>query len=401
MPPKHAQELTAMAVKKASKPGYHYVGGVPGLILQVAETGSKSWILRTTVGNKRREIGLGGYPEISLKAAREAARAARAQIRDGIDPVAERKAARAALIAAQGKTITFKAAAYRCHSAKSAEFRNDKHRKDWISSLERYAFPVIENLPVSDIELPHIMQVLEPIWTTKTETATRLRQRIESVLTWATVSGFRQGENPARWDGNLKEVLPAPSKIAKTKHYPAVHWRDMGSFMADLRKREGMGARALEFAILTAARSGEVRGMTWDEVDFQSRIWTVPAERIKAGKQHKVPLSPDALSILKNLPRFEGTPYVFPALRGGKLSDMALSAVVRRMGIDAVPHGFRSTFKDWARSCTSYPDEVSELTLAHVSTDATRAAYARDELLPKRKKLMNDWAKFCNKRGRG
>jgi integrase len=396
MSPKSAKELTAIQVKRLTKPSRHAVGGVPGLHLYVSQSGARSWVLRVTVGSKRRDIGLGGYPEVSLKLAKETAIKYRQMIRDGIDPIIERKAAKAALISAQEKGITFQDAAVRCHAAKSPEFRNEKHRKDWISSLERFAYPIIGKLPIADIELPHIMQVLKPIWHEKTETATRVRQRLETVLTWAAVSGFRKGENPARWAGNLKEVLAAPSKIIKTQHYRALPWQEIGKFMPKLRSKEGIAARALEFSILTAARSGEVRGMTWNEIDLDEKLWTVPEDRIKAGRAHKVPLSQDVIKLLKSTPQFYESEYVFSAPRGGKLSDMALAAVLRRMNVDAVPHGFRSTFKDWARSCTAYPDEVSELALAHVSNDATRAAYARDELLPKRARLMRDWAKFCN-----
>jgi len=233
------------------------------------------------------------------------------------------------------------------------------------------------------------------IWATKPETASRLRQRIEAVLAWATVSEYRSGDNPARWRGNLEHVLPKSSKIRVRQHHAAVPWQDVGIFMANLREREGMAARALELAILTAARSGEVRLATCDEFDLNAKVWTIPASRMKAGKVHRVPLSAPAVALLRTLPTFEGSSHVFTAPRGGPLSDMALSAVVRRMGVDAVPHGFRSSFKDWCRSSTRYADEVSELALAHVNSDATRAAYARDELMPLRTRLMNDWAKYC------
>jgi integrase len=216
------------------------------------------------------------------------------------------------------------------------------------------------------------------------------------VLSWATVSGYRTGDNPARWKGNLEHALAKPARLQKVTHYPALPWQEVGAFMTELRKREGIGARALEFAILTAARSGEVRGATWDEIDLHSKLWTIPEERMKAGKQHRVPLSEQALNLLKALPRLEGSNYVFPAVRGGMLSDMSINAVTRRMGVAAVPHGFRSSFKDWARSCTRYEDEVSELALAHANSDQTRAAYARDELLPKRERLMKEWAKYCD-----
>jgi integrase len=297
-------------------------------------------------------------------------------------------------MSAQAKRLTFSEAAVRCHETKVPGFRNQKHGKDWINSIDRYVNPIIGELPIAEVKLAHVVGVLEPIWKIKTETATRVRQRIEAVLAWATVSGYRQGENPARWKGNLEHALPNPSKIRKTVHHPALSWREIGSFMEDLRQRAGVSARALEFLILTAARSGEVRMAKWDEVDFEAQVWSIPGERMKAGRPHQIPLSDRALAVLRSVPRFEGCPFIFASPRGGALSDMSLSAVCRRMEIPAVPHGFRSTFKDWARSSTAYADEVSELALAHVSSDATRAAYARDELLGKRRKLMNDWARF-------
>jgi integrase len=393
--PKKALELAAVQVRRLGKPGLHAVGGVSGLHLHVKETGARSWILRVKVGDRRPDIGLGGFPDVTLEQARNRAREVREQIRRGIDPIAARRAVANALRAAQAKALNFDQAAQACHATKIGEFRNAKHKDDWISSLNRYASPVIGSLPVADIELPHLVRVLEPIWTTKTETATRVRQRIESVLSWAKVSGYRTGENPARWKGNLEHALAKPARLQRVTHYPALPWPEVGAFMAKLRKREGIGARALEFAILTASRSGEVRGATWDEIDLRAKLWTIPAERMKAGKPHRVPLSEPAIRLLKGLPRLEGSPYVFPSSRGKQLSDMSINSVTRRMDVGVVPHGFRSTFKDWCRSATSYADEVSELALAHVSTDATRAAYARDELLPKRERLMREWAKFC------
>jgi integrase len=348
------------------------------------------------VGTKRRDIGLGPFPEITLEKAREKAREAREGIRSGIDPVEQKRADKAAQIAAQGKILTFAEAAQRFLKTKSHEWKNAKHASQWHSTLEAYAFPVIGRLPVDQIEIAHVVRVLEPIWTTKTETATRLRERIERVLSWATVSGFRQGDNPARWKGNLDTILPKPSKVKKVKHHPALPWESAPAFMAELRKREGMAAKALEFTILTAARSSEVRLATWDEIDLEAKLWTVPGERMKRDRTHKVPLSPDAIKLLKALPRFEGCPLVFPSSTGKALSENTLNAVLKRMGADAVPHGFRSSFKDWARNRTRYPDEVSELALAHVNNDATRAAYARDELLPQRTKMMTEWAKFLN-----
>ncbi|SEO55623.1 tyrosine-type recombinase/integrase [Aquisalimonas asiatica] len=404
--PKKPPELSALEVKRLTRPGLHAVGGVAGLFLAVSDGGARSWILRYSTpevrysqkGNAyyaRRDLGLGGFPDVTLAQAREKGRELREKIRQGIDPAEERRAAREAWRVGLAKKISFEQAARKAHAAKESEFRNAKHRKDWISSLERHALPVIGSLPVAEIELPHILKVLDPIWRERTETATRVRQRLESVLAWATVSGYRSGENPARWDGNLKEVLPAPNKIRKVRHHRALPWQEVPEFMQALRKREGMASLALQFAILTAARSGEVRGAQWDEIDTQGRIWTVPADRIKAGKQHRVPLSDDALVVLEAVPRMEGSNHIFTAPRGGALSDMTLAAVLKRMKVDATVHGFRSSFKDWARNRTAYPDEVSELALAHVNSDATRAAYARDELLPQRQRLMADWARFC------
>ena len=393
--PKLAEEKTAYQILRLKEPGLYAVGGVAGLYLRIKESGARSWALRIVIGKRRREIGLGGYPTVTLEKAREYARDARDQVRQGIDPVVARREARDALRAADAKRLTFKQAAQAFLKSKTSEFKNQKHARQWRTTLETYAIPKIGALPVNQIELAHVVSVLEPIWSTKTETASRLRGRIEAVLSWATVGGYREGDNPARWRGNLSHVLPKPTKIQTVRHHKALPWQDLGKFMDKLRKRNGTAARALEFAILTAARSGEVRLATWDEIDFDAKLWSVPGDRMKTSKPHKVPLSGHAIKLLKALPQQVGSDYIFAAQRGGPLSDMALSALTRRMKVDAVPHGFRSTFKDWARSSTSYPDEVSELALAHVNSDATRAAYARGELLPKRTRLMRDWAKYC------
>lgn len=393
--PRKAIELSGIAVKRLTKPGLHAVGGVAGLYLQVTDSGARSWILRTPVGGRRRDIGLGGYPDVPLTDARDKARRVREQIQQGIDPIEAKRQARVSLMAARARSVmTFTEAAKKRHAAKAVEFRNKKHADQWLRSLEKHANPVLGDLPVDAIDRTHILNVLLPIWHERTETASRVRQRIEKVLDWATVAGYRSGENPARWSGNLKEQLPAPAKVKKVKHHAALPFDEAPAFMADLRQREGMAARALEFLVLTAARSGEVRMATWREIDLKAKTWTVPGERIKAGKQHTVPLSEDAVKLLKALPKFAESPYVFPAPRGGVLSDMSLSAVLKRMEVDAVPHGFRSSFKDWARRKTRYADEVSELALAHVNDDKTRAAYARDELLPQRFRLMRDWATY-------
>ena len=392
--PKKAKELSPLEVRRITRPGMHAVGGVAGLLLQITPSGATSWILRAKVGEKRRDIGLGGYPDVTLNMARDKAREARELIAKGIDPVEQRKAARAQLISAQAKALTFDEAADKLHKSKSQEFRNEKHAAQWISTLKTYASPVIGSLPVADVELAHIVKILEPIWTTKTETATRLRQRIEAVLAWATVSGFRKGDNPARWKGHLDAVLPKPGKVAKVEHYKALPIDAMPGFMVELRKREGIAARALEFAILTAARSGEVRAATWDEIDLDKRVWTVPGDRMKAGKEHRVPLSESAVKLLASLPRIADNNLVFPAPRGGVLSDMTISAVMKRMEVDAVPHGFRSTFRDWCAERTNYPHEVAEMALAHTIKSKTEKAYRRDDLLPKRARMMQEWANF-------
>lgn len=403
--PKKAKELTATQVKRLThsiskttgKPynALHPVGGVAGLLIQVTPSGAKSWIYRTTVGGKRRNIGLGGFPDVTLAGAREKAREYREMIERGIDPIEQRQAARQSLIVEQGKSLTFDDAARQFLAVKSREFKNPKHVQQWTNTLSTYASPILGKMAVSAIELPHIVQVLEPIWHTKTETAGRVRGRIEKVLAWATVSGFRTGENPARLKDNVDLALGKPSKIKKAKHFTALPYAELPEFMAELRQRPAVSARALEFAILTAARSGEVRGATWEEIDLDAAIWTIPAERMKAGKPHKVPLCPAAVEILKEIPQLEGSELIFTAPRGGKFSDVALTALLKRMEIKATAHGFRSTFKDWAREQTAYADEVSELALAHVNSDATRAAYARSELIDKRRQLMQEWANYC------
>jgi integrase len=349
------------------------------------------------IGGKRRDMGLGGYPGVTLAMAREKAREAREQIRQGIDPIERQQAALSALRAAVAAALTFKECADAYIKAHEAGWKSAKHAQQWRNTLAQHAYPVLGDLMVRDVGLPHVMSVLERIWTTKTETASRLRGRIELVLDWATARGYREGSNPARWRGHLDKLLAAPNKVAKVDHHPALPIGDVGAFMARLRAAEGVGARALEFAILTAARSGEVRGATWSEVDRKSKVWTVPAGRVKAGREHRVPLSPAAMALLDALPRMAGTDLVFPAPRGSQLSDMTLSAVMRRMEVPAVPHGFRSTFRDWAGELTAYPNEVCEMALAHTIENKAEAAYRRGDLFEKRRLMMIDWSKFLAK----
>jgi integrase len=320
--PRIARELSALDVKRLQHPGIgrnavFAVGGVSGLMLQITSTGGRTWLLRATVGEKRREIGLGGFPSVTLAQARERAREVKDKIRIGVDPVEERKAVKATLIAAQRRGLTFADAMERYLDAKMDAFSNFKHKAQWRSTLENYARPMLGPMLVQDIGVQDLLQVLEPIWTEKTETASRLRGRIEAVLSWATVAGHRTGDNPARWAGNLKELLPAPSKIAKKGNHPALPIDDVKRWFRALKARSGIGSRALEFSVLTAARSQEVRGAKWDEIDIDAMMWIVPAERMKMDREHRVPLAPSAVELLRTLPRMEGNPLVFPAVRGG------------------------------------------------------------------------------------
>lgn len=391
-----AKQLSALDVGRLTEPGMWAVGGVAGLYLRVNDKDGRSWVLRATVGNKRRDMGLGGYPDVTLAGAYEKARQARAKIDSGTDPILFRKQALSELMAQQATEVTFSQAAALYIAAQSDAWRNPKHRQQWVNTLETYANPVIGKMLVRDVNHNHVLQILEPIWKVKTETATRVRGRIESVLDWATVRKHRSGENPARWKGHLEHMLAAPGKLAKVEHHTALPIDETPTFMADLRKRDGLAARALEFAILTAARSGEVRGMTWGEIDFQANIWIVPADRMKAEKEHRVPLSRPLIQMLASYSHQAATDLVFPAPRGGMLSDMTMTAVLRRMGVKAVPHGFRSTFRDWAAERTDYPRDMAEMALAHSVSDKVEAAYRRGDMLDKRRQMMQDWADFCN-----
>lgn len=412
--PRVAKELSALEVKRLKHsernglPELFAVGGVAGLLMQITLSGSKSWMFRTTIAGKRRKMGLGSYPTVTLAQARERARAAADTVWNGKDPIEERRAEAAALVAEEARSLSFAEAVDRCLEAKLSEFRNDKHRKQWRSTLETYACPVIGAQPVSAIDVHDIRRVLEPIWPTKTETASRLRGRIETVLAWATVAGHRGGENPARWRGNLDAVLPKPAKVARKGHWPALPLQDVAEWFGDLTARNGTSAHALEFLALTAARSGEIRGATWTEIDLDARLWTIPAERMKAGKMHRVPLTDRAVAILEALPRFEGSEFVFPAPRGGQLSDMALQAVMRRVhekrsgggyidprsGRPAVVHGLRSTFRDWAAERTEYPSDMAEIALAHTVGSEVERAYRRGDMIEKRRQMMSAWEHF-------
>jgi integrase len=407
--PKLAKELSALELRRLEHGGGKSnkvisVGGVQGLMLQITPTGSKSWLLRTPVGGKRRHIGLGSYPTVTLAQARERARAELEKVWQGLDPVEERKALRSRLKSEQQRGLTFQKAVEKFLESKLTEFKNTKHCDQWRSTLHTYANPELGKMLVGDVGIPDVLRVLEPIWQTKTETATRVRGRIESVLAWASVAGHRQGDNPARWKGNLDAILPKPAKVAKVMNHPALSINDVVPWFAELQERDGIAARALELMTLTAARSGEIRGATWFELDLKAASWTIPAERMKAGKEHRVPLTAKAVALLGALPRGSGSPYVFPAIRGGMLSDMALSACMRRMnegraggyldrrsGRPAVPHGLRSTFRDWA-SENGVSHDLAERALAHTIRNAVEAAYHRTDLLEQRRSVMEAWA---------
>ncbi len=395
--PRIAKELGALAVARLKVPGWYAVGGVAGLGLQVTSTGARSWSLRVTFGGKRRELGLGGYPTVLVAAARDKARQAREQIDQGVDPTIAKKSAESAIKAAQARAVTFRALAERYIKAHQAGWKNAKHSAQWASTLEQYAHPELGAMFVDHIDTPAVLKVLQPLWGVKTETASRLRGRIETILDYATAQELRDGPNPARWKGHLALTLPRRSKVQKVEHHAALPVSAMPDFMQRLRDANGNGARALEFAILTAARSGEVRGMHWREVDLATKVWTIPGERMKAGREHRVPLSKAAVELLVAMPSQADAKVVFPGTKGKPLSDMSLSAVLRRMKVDAVPHGMRSSFRDWTAESTNYPNEVAEMALAHAVGSAVEAAYRRGDLFEKRRAMMADWATFLAK----
>jgi integrase len=437
---REAKKLTAALLNSSLAPGRYHDGGNLGLFLRVDPNGARFWIQRISIKGKvtatgktgRAEMGLGSYPLVSLADARARATINKSMAMQGGDPLEAKRKARDAM--------TFAQAVEHVLTAKGAEFRSEKHKKQWRATLDTYAAPILGPMLLPSIEARHVLRVLQPIWTEKTETASRLRGRIEAVLSWATVAGHRTGDNPARWKGNLAELLPKPGKVAEAGNHPARTLSDLPRWWAELDRREGMAARALQFALMCCARSGEVRGMTWAEVDFgdapgathatratsatratQGAIWTVPAGRMKADREHRVPLTPEAVALLEALPRVKGTDLVFFAPQGGMLSDMSLSAVMRRMqetelkrlaeadkaaGIEspkgprgfvdarsgraAVPHGLRSTFRDWAAE-HGIDRDLAEMALAHSVGSEVERAYRRSDMLERRRALMETW----------
>lgn len=388
-------KLKAIAVTRLTTTGMYSDGG--GLWLQI-KNGGKSWIFRFMLNGKARYYGLGSFDICTLAEARAKALECRKLLAQGIDLIENKQEQQLQKTLLSARKITFADCAVKYIESQRSGWKNPKHAAQWQSTISSYANPVLGELAVADIDLGLVLRVLEPIWNTKNETASRVRGRIESILDWATVHGYRQGDNPARWKGHLDVILPAPAKVQKTEHHAALPYVDMCAFMTDLRQRKGIAARALEFTILTATRSGESRGAEWSEIDLASKIWTIPAERMKAGKEHRIPLSESACKLLGSTLRISGTGsrYVFPSLKGSTLSDMTLTAVLRRMERnDITVHGFRSSFRDWAAETTAFPREVIEHAMSHQLKDKAEAAYQRGDLLIKRAKLMEAWAAYC------
>lgn len=389
------EPLTALQVKRLTEPGYYADG--QGLYLQVARGGSKSWIFKFKLAGKPREMGLGSFNAFSLAEARERAREQRQKLADGIDPIEAKRDDALQRRMAEASIITFDKAAERYIEAHAPGWKNAKHRQQWENTLATYASPIIGDLPVSSVDTAHVLRVLQPIWQSKAETASRLRGRIESVLDWARVQGYREGENPARWKGHLDMTLPARAKVAKVAHHPALPWREIGAFMQELRAMPGTAALAVEFIILTACRTSEAINAQWCEFDLNAKTWTIPAERMKAGKEHVIPLSDRAMAILAALRDQSESEFVFAGPKGKPLSNMAGLQLLKRMNrADLTVHGFRSTFRDWAGESTAHPREVIEHALAHQLKDKAEAAYQRGSLFEKRRVLMADWAAYCD-----
>ncbi len=389
--------LSKRRIKEVTERGLLSDGG--GLNLQIAEGGSKAWIFRYMRDGEERRMGLGSVITVSLDEARTAAHDQRKLLKDGIDPLEHRRSKAAASAQERRKlearTKTFAQCADAYIAANGPQWRNLKHRAQWRSTLATYAEPVFGDTPVASIDTPLVLEVLQPIWNTKTETATRVRGRIEKVLAWATTVGFRTGDNPAIWRGHLETALAKPSAVAVTGHHAALPYPELPAFLQELHAQEGIGAQALEFLILCAARTGEVIGATWREFDDQ--VWTIPAGRMKAKAEHRVPLSLPARKIIEAMPHVRGNQHVFPGLKPGTgLSNMAMLTLLRRMGrTEVTAHGFRSTFRDWAAERTNYANHIVEAALAHTIENKTERAYRRTDLLEKRRRLMNDWAKYC------
>ena len=393
---RQVNKLSTAKVSSLTKRGL-YADGL-GLYLQVAEGGTKSWLFRFMKDGRARKMGLGPVHTVTLAMAREKATEARRLLLEDIDPIEARKKARQSARFEASKALTFRECAEKYIAARKAGWKNEKHAAQWSATLETYVYPHFGDVPVASVDVGLVLKALEPIWSTKTETASRVRGRIESVLNWAAARNYRNGENPARWRGHLDHLLPARRDVAKVKHHAALPYSEMPAFMAVVRNMDGVSPRALEFAILTAARTGETVGARWSEIDLDAKMWTIPSERMKAGREHRVPLSGRALEILASLPREKRNKYVFVGDKAGRpMSNMAMLMVLRRMKRDDLTvHGFRSTFRDWAAEQTAYPNEMVEMALAHIVSNKTEAAYRRGDMLERRRRLMEDWSTFCD-----
>ena len=410
MPKKISNSLTPLQVKNAN-PGRHVDGN--GLHLLVKASGARSWVLRYTLHGKTRDVGLSRCPEalvllaqsgreeLSLAQARDLAAIYRLKVRAGIDPLSERarqaEASRLAQAQVAAERVTFRAAAQSYLASRESTWRNAKHRQQWHNTLSAYVFPSLGALPVADIGTAEVLAVLEPIWKSKAETANRVRGRMEAIIDAARARGHFSGENPARWRGHLDKILPARQRLSRG-HHAAMPYDEVPAFLEQLRARKAVAAMALEFTILTAARTGEVLGATWEEVDVEKRTWTVPAQRMKAGREHRVPLSNHAVELLNETRKLEN-PFLFPGQRGGPMSGMAMAMLLRRMGHELTVHGFRSSFRDWASETTAFPHEVCEMALAHSISNKSEAAYRRGDIFDKRRMLMDEWAHFCCSEG--
>lgn len=390
------QKLSALKVKNLSKPGYHSDGG--GLYLRVAPGGSKQWCFRYMLDSKPHFMGLGSVNTLTLADAREKAGDCRKLILDGQDPIQMmgRDARKAKRMESVAGSISFDECAKQYIEAHKAGWRNPKHAQQWANTLQAYASPVFGKLSVSQLDTNHVLKAIQPIWATKPETANRVRGRVELILDWAKVRGFRAGENPARWKGHLDKLLPARSKVSKVKHHEALPYGQAPAFMKKLRAEVGVSPKALEFVILTACRVSEAVKAEWPEIDFKAKLWTVPADRTKSGREHRVPLAPDAIKLLKALQEESTGQFIFPGWTAGTcLTDAALLRLSQKMGYKITTHGFRSTFKDWAAELTQFPEDLSEAALAHIIKDKTQAAYQRGDMLQKRAEMMSAWAKYC------
>lgn len=410
-------KLTVKAVEKKTTPGLYGDGG--GLTLQITKSGVKSWLYRFMIKGKAYGMGLGPVHTITLSEARERASAARKLLIDGVNPLEAKRQRQIDTEMAKARQMTFDQCASAYIDAHRSSWKNAKHADQWTNTIAAYVSPIIGSLPVDRIDTALVVKVLaqlddkgQQFWQTKNETANRVRGRIEAILGWATTSGFRSGDNPARWRGHLENLLATLSRSSRIKNHPSLAWERMGIFFEALRMRHGVAPKAVEFAILTASRSGEVRGARWSEIDLTTKVWRIPSDRMKAKREHEVPLSDAAIQILKSLTKLDGVDLIFPGTKGQQLSDMSLTAVIRRMnegapiwtdteGRPITIHGFRSTFRMWAAECTNYPREVAEHALAHQLPDAVERAYQRGTQFAKRAAMMNEWAKFCGSVRRG